>query len=128
MTGAQDQGTRTASTGDVGDVLPRNFLKASLLLLAREGPTHGYGLLDRLRSLGMKDPEPGNLYRALRALERQGLMRSVWETSTSGPPRRTYEITTQGEQWLDACARNLEKTRSVLDDYLARYEQFAATY
>src|SRR4051812_1472885 len=68
--------------------LPRNFLRPAILLLLREDPAHGYDLLERLRPLGFQRPDPGGLYRVLRALEQEGLVRSAWEPSEAGPERR----------------------------------------
>src|SRR3954469_80151 len=81
-------------------VLPKNFLRPCLLLLLREHPAHGYDLLERLRPLGFSREDPRRLYRALRALECDGLVRSVWEKSTSGPDRRMYELTRAGMEVL----------------------------
>src|SRR5438105_15023419 len=53
------------------------FVEPSLLLLLREGPLHGYELLDRIPELGLEGRlDVGNLYRLLRALEDEGLVRS----------------------------------------------------
>ncbi len=103
--------------------LPKNFLRASLLLLVKEQPSHGYDLLVRLTDLGFKGADPGGLYRSLRAMEQEGLMRSTWETSEMGPARRTYELTDEGNDWLHAWAGILRETARVVNHYLERYEQ-----
>src|SRR5438034_9919232 len=77
-------------------LLPRNFLRLCLLLLLREQPAHGYELLERLRSFGFVRDDPGGLYRALRVLERDGLVRSAWKPSQAGPERRIYALTRAG--------------------------------
>jgi poly-beta-hydroxybutyrate-responsive repressor len=102
--------------------LPKNFLRACLLLLVREQPSHGYDLLERLGKLGFTRSDPGGLYRALRAMEQEGLMRSVWETSASGPARRRYEVTAEGEDWLHLWGGTLRETQRVVARYLERYE------
>ena len=43
-------------------LLPKNFLRACLLLLLREQPAHGYELLERLRPFGFARDDPGGLY------------------------------------------------------------------
>jgi PadR family transcriptional regulator PadR len=100
---------------------PRNFLQCCLLLLLRERPAHGYELLERLKPFGFTDGDPGNLYRRLRSLERQGLVRSEWETSDAGPKRRTYYLTEPGGARLRHWADSLAETRRVLDHYLRRH-------
>ena len=107
-------------------VLPKNFLRPCLLLLLREHPAHGYDLLERLRPLGFSRDDPGRLYRALRMLEQDGLVRSVWEKSTSGPDRRMYELTKEGMEVLHESAQALMATDQILDVFLSRYSEFVA--
>ena len=106
--------------------LPKDFLRSCLLLLLREAPAHGYELLERAVSLGFEGSDPGGLYRALRKLEDDGLVRSAWQHSESGPDRRTYELTRKGMQHLHSSATALAETRRVLDAFLSRYEEFVA--
>lgn len=95
-------------------------------MLLREHPAHGYDLLERLRPLGFNRDDPGRLYRALRTLESDGLVRSVWEKSTTGPDRRMYELTRAGMEELHLAARALMSTDEVLDVFLSRYSEFVA--
>jgi poly-beta-hydroxybutyrate-responsive repressor len=106
--------------------LPKNFLRPCLLLLLREQPAHGYELLERLRTFGFGRDDPGGLYRALRALERDGLVRSAWQPSAAGPDRRIYELTRRGMEELHASAKALLSTRETLGIFLSRYEEFVA--
>lgn len=100
---------------------PKNFLRACLLLLLKEQPGHGYDLVERLKDFGF-DKDPGGVYRALRALERDGLLHSAWEASSAGPARRGYELTWEGEQVLAAWSAALAGSRAMLDRYLTRYQ------
>ncbi|HUR84949.1 MAG TPA: helix-turn-helix transcriptional regulator [Solirubrobacteraceae bacterium] len=108
-------------------MLPKNFLRPCLLLLLREHPAHGYDLLERLRPLGFGRDDPGRLYRALRALENDGLVRSDWEKSTTGPDRRTYELTRRGIETLHTSAKDLLITGEILQVFLTRYDEYNAT-
>lgn len=92
-------------------------------MLVKEQPSHGYDLLERLGEFGLKGADPGGLYRALRAMEQEDLMASRWETSDVGPPRRTYALTEDGEDWLHAWAGTLRETNRALQRYLDRYEK-----
>jgi PadR family transcriptional regulator, regulatory protein PadR len=105
-------------------VLPKSFLRPCLLLLLREQPAHGYDLLERLQAFGFDRSDPGGLYRTLRALEADGLVRSAWEKSASGPDRRIYELTRAGGEELHRRAKSLAATAEVLGAYLSRYEEF----
>lgn len=109
-----------------GHVLPKNFLRPCLLLLLHESPAHGYELRDRLRPLGFNRDDPGRLYRALRALEAAGLVRSAWQSSTGGPDRRTYQLTRAGEERLQDAAAELKSMHAILDAFLLRCDDGAA--
>ena len=106
--------------------MPKNFLRPCLLLLLREQPAHGYELLERLRAFGYEGSDPGGLYRALRKLENEALVRSGWEPSGAGPHRRIYEITRPGMEELHRKAKSLAQSRGTLDAFLSRYQEFVA--
>jgi PadR family transcriptional regulator PadR len=111
---------------DAPPALPKNFLRPCLLLLLREEPAHGYDLLERVQSLGFDGSDPGGLYRALRALEKEKLVRSVWGPSDTGPDRRTYEITRAGMEELHRSAKAIAAGQDVVARFLSRYEEFVA--
>lgn len=111
---------------EVAGALPKNFLRPCLLLLLRERPAHGYELLEQLRAFGFTRDDPGRLYRALRALEDEGLVHSAWEKSQSGPDRRIYQLTRAGGEALHGHAKVLVAVAETLEAFLARYEEFVA--
>jgi PadR family transcriptional regulator len=106
--------------------LPKSFLRPCLLLLLREEPAHGYDLLERVQSLGFDGSDPGGLYRALRSLEKERLVRSTWEPSENGPDRRTYAITRAGMQELHRCAKGIAAGQRMVAGFLSRYQEFVA--
>jgi poly-beta-hydroxybutyrate-responsive repressor len=106
--------------------LPKDFLRPALLLLLREEPAHGYDLLERARSLGFDGSDPGGLYRTLRKLEKEGMVRSSWESSDAGPQRRIYEITRAGKEELHDRAKGLAAGQELVASFLGRYEEFVA--
>lgn len=101
------------------DGQPKNFLRAWLLLLLTESPAHGYDLVERLDTLDV-GRDAGSLYRALRALEHEGLVRSAWEASLIGPDRRRYVVTEAGEARLRGWVDILEAVRASLTIFLDR--------
>lgn len=105
--------------------LPRNYLRPCLLLLLAEGTSHGYELLDQVGALGLDRVDPGGLYRCLRAMDEEGLVRSTWEPSATGPARRTYELTDEGREWLHVVAGSLNELARSLAVYRRRYERVA---
>ncbi len=107
-------------------ILPKGFIRPCLLLLLRENPAHGYDLLERLGSFGFDRSDPGGLYRALRSLESEDMVRSVWESSTAGPDRRIYELTRAGMEELHRHAQALASTDDLLRIFLSRYSEFVS--
>jgi PadR family transcriptional regulator PadR len=94
------------------------FVEPALLLLLREGPTHGYDLLEQLPALTGERVDMGNLYRYLRALEDEEIVRSEWADG-----RRTYELTDAGRALLDQWATALRASQHVVDAFLERHER-----
>jgi PadR family transcriptional regulator PadR len=95
--------------------------EAALLVLLAERPTHGYELLDALPALvGSDRVDVGNLYRVLRALEDEGLVRSEWSAELPGPAKRTYWLTDEGHAALAAWLDALESLGGELDGFLTR--------
>jgi PadR family transcriptional regulator, regulatory protein PadR len=76
--------------------------------------------------MGFSRDDPGRLYRALRALENDGLVRSIWEKSSSGPDRRMYELTREGVECLHESVAALKVTYEIVGVFLGRYAEFVA--
>ena len=101
--------------------LPKDFLRPCLLLLLREGETHGYELLESVCVFGFDHSDPGALYRALHRLENDGLVQSGWRESQSGPRKRVYSLTEDGVAELDRRASDLAEGERRIDAFLSRY-------
>lgn len=97
----------------------RGLAQPWILLALAQGPAHGYELLARLAE---HELDPGGLYRALRGMEEEGLIRSVWDTSESGPARRIYSLTELGWEHLQAWAVHLRRLRDELERFLNTYQ------
>lgn len=82
---------------------------------------HGYKLIQQLTSYGFSSIDQGNVYRILRQLEKDELVKSEWDTSSGGPAKRLYSITATGEQYLDVWADSLEQYQSMLDSFFNMY-------
>ena len=100
----------------------RQMLRPTLLLLVHQGDAHGYDLLDKLKDFGLEGIDPSLIYRALRDMETDGLIRSTWDSQeTQGPPRRIYSLTEQGHLVLQQYLEELQVTRSRIDQLLDAY-------
>ena len=101
------------------------FMEPCLLLLLHRSSSHGYSLQDELKEFGFAEApvDPSMIYRALREMEEQGLLTSTWDTEGSGPPRRVYQLTAQGNQYLAQWVADLRETDRVLHGFFAAYDE-----
>jgi len=77
------------------------LLELCLLGLLGAQRDYGLSLSGRLADAGLGDVPGGTLYPALLRLETTGLVRSQREPSTSGPPRKYFELTEDGRDALE---------------------------
>lgn len=94
-----------------------------LLLLLAEHPAHGYELIRRLRAFGRAPADSAQVYRLLRALEAEGSVVSRWRASASGPARREYQLTEQGDAALRRASVRLTELDGTLHRFLERYDR-----
>lgn len=92
-----------------------DMLTAHLLALLQGWSAYGYDLAQRLEEAGLGDYNKGSIYRALRQMERLGLVSSMWDTSADGPARRMYSMTKAGASFLNNWCTILEAHRKGLE-------------
>jgi len=103
----------------------RRFVEPALLLLLHSSPTHGYGLLEGLRQLGLEEypVDISAIYRSLYDLEANGMVVSQQDAAQSaGPPRRVYALTELGEAYLRAWVEDLRLTDRLLHRFFEAYD------
>lgn len=105
------------------------FIQPCLLLLLAESRSYGYELMEKLGQLGWKDvsPDPGAVYRNLRRMEADGLVESTWDTTGTGPARRLYHLTPEGEDFLSSWAVSIEQNVKLLERFLNRYRDVSTS-
>lgn len=89
--------------------------KHAVLGILRNEELHGYEISQRLKNIeGFWYIFPGNLYKALKSLEQDGLIREVRTEEHSGKIRKIYGITESGrrefEDWVSQPA-TMPRTR-----------------
>lgn len=101
-------------------------IQAELLLLLGQRPSHGYELIQRLNEADFRSGEAdaATVYRNLRRMDKDGLIMSHWEVGESGPGRRLYKLTVQGEDSLKAWAKYITQQKARLENFLQAYCQF----
>jgi DNA-binding PadR family transcriptional regulator len=73
-------------------------LEAVTLAALADEPRYGYDLVQRISELtdGRMDIRPGNLYRVLDRLVRQGYVREIDQPSSDDERRRYFSLTARG--------------------------------
>jgi PadR family transcriptional regulator, regulatory protein PadR len=98
------------------------LLRPAILAMLSQAPTHGYELAHKIgeRNLfGTEPSDPSGIYKALKEMEKEGLVRSSWELGDSGPAKRRYELSPEGITCLKRWISTLEIYRSHIDGLLA---------
>jgi DNA-binding PadR family transcriptional regulator len=94
------------------------MLPPRLLLLLRKNKAYGYELIGKL-----PECDVGAVYRGLREMEKNNLVRSSWAKGEKGPAKRVYEITKSGRRRLDEWALIIKERKKSLEKFLAAYKE-----
>jgi len=103
-----------------GKTLGRLMQPALMAFLAEES-THGYVLVQRLTGMAMfrgHAPDPTGVYRMLRNMEDDNLVRSSWDLTDTGPARRRFTLTDSGRRCLHRWLQTLEEYALAIEDLL----------
>ncbi|MFB7479915.1 PadR family transcriptional regulator [Streptomyces anulatus] len=79
--------------------LRKGVLEYCVLALLRDGPKYGVELLKDLQETVLATSQ-GTVYPLLSRLRRDELVVTTWQESSTGPPRRYYELTDAGRTAL----------------------------
>ena len=77
----------------------KGMLEFCTLLIIEKQKAYASDILQELKASDLLVVE-GTLYPLLSRLKSQGLLDYSWEESKSGPPRKYYELTTEGRKEL----------------------------
>ncbi|MCM1452270.1 MAG: PadR family transcriptional regulator [Clostridium sp.] len=78
----------------------KGMLEFCVLLLISRGEIYASEIIARLKAAHMIVVE-GTLYPLLTRLKNDELLAYRWEESSAGPPRKYYNITPKGQQYLE---------------------------
>lgn len=96
--------------------IPQGTLDLLILTIVRREPLHGYGIAQRLKALtnGTFQINPGSLFPALYALERDGKLRCDERPSESNRPARYYAITAFGRKELEKAEKRWDRVSAAI--------------
>ena len=78
----------------------KGILEFCILHIISRGEVYASDMLEELTSARIMVVE-GTLYPLLTRLRKAGLVDYRWEESTSGPPRKYYQLTNEGKAFLE---------------------------
>lgn len=99
----------------------KGILEYCILHIISRGEVYATDMIDELTAAKMIVVE-GTLYPLLTRLKNAGLLEYKWVESKSGPPRKYYKLTTDGEKFLQGLTEtwddlvqstNLIKSKSI---------------
>lgn len=103
--------------------LRRGALEFCVLALLQGRERYGFELVKALSEIDGLVTSEGTIYPLLGRLRRDGLVDTTWRESESGPPRRYYQLTAQGQQALATFEADWERFRDSVDTVLGRGRQ-----
>jgi transcriptional regulator len=100
--------------------VPPGTLDLLILTILRREPLHGYGIAQRLKALtaGTFQVNPGSLFPALYALERDGKLRSDPRPSENNRRAKYYMLTPLGRKQLEREERRWARVISTISSVL----------
>ncbi len=98
--------------------LRRGVLEFCVLALLRDGERYSYDLVRALGDVDGLVTTEGTLYPLLGRLRREGAVDTTWRESPSGPPRRYYRLTLDGQAALDGFVTEWTRFRDSVDTLL----------
>lgn len=90
---------KTTSTS-IGTQMRKGVLELCTLAIISEKDAYASDIIDTLKQTDLIVVE-GTLYPMLTRLKNEGLLSYRWEESTSGPPRKYYQLTHKGTETLE---------------------------
>jgi PadR family transcriptional regulator PadR len=91
----------------------KGYLEYCILLILRKKPAYASDIISELKDAKLIVVE-GTLYPLLTRLKNGELLDYRWEESTQGPPRKYYEMTEKGIQFLDELENAWEEINQVV--------------
>jgi transcriptional regulator len=84
--------------------IPQGTLDMLILQILSLGPSHGYGIAQRLQQVSREAVQvnQGSLYPALHRFEQRNWLKSQWRESETGWEAKFYSLTRAGEKQLAA--------------------------
>ncbi len=98
-----------------GTQVKRGVIEFCVLSMLNRREHYGFELVQELSRVDGLLTSEGTIYPLLSRLRRAGLVSPEWRESTSGPPRKYYRLTPEGEHTLDDYRRQWTLIRDAVN-------------
>jgi PadR family transcriptional regulator, regulatory protein PadR len=105
---------------DPASQLRRGVLEYCVLAVLRDDERYGFELVKALSAHSGLVSSEGTIYPLLGRLRRSGAVETTWRESPTGPPRRYYRLTSEGERVLEQFTYQWARFRDAVDDLLGK--------
>ncbi|HNV01578.1 MAG TPA: PadR family transcriptional regulator [archaeon] len=96
--------------------IPKGMLKPIIILTLHEEPTHGYGLIKKIKErTGFWKPSPGTIYPILKSMVEKKLIKEI----KTNDKTIKYALTKKGEQLAKNAKQIKEKMQNNLTNFLS---------
>jgi len=82
----------------------KGVLEFCILAIIRQGEAYPSDIIEKMKAAGLHVLE-GTLYPLLTRLKNAGLLKYRWVESPSGPPRKYFSMTPEGETFITCLRR-----------------------
>jgi len=98
---------------NVKSQMRKGYLEYCILLILKKKPAYASDIITELKNVKLIVVE-GTLYPLLTRLKNSELLDYRWEESTQGPPRKYYEMTRKGEEFLQELENSWKEINDVI--------------
>ena len=93
--------------------MKKGILELCILSIIARGEVYASDIIEELKSAKMIVVE-GTLYPLLTRLKNDGLLKYRWEESSSGPPRKYFQLTEEGTAYIAELNKTWEELTSAV--------------
>ncbi|GGF63208.1 PadR family transcriptional regulator [Paenibacillus albidus] len=102
--------------------LLKGILEGCILSIIKQQPTYGYELSMKLQEFGLTDISEGSIYPILLRLQKEELIAGEMRESESGPKRKYYSLTEEGQAALLDFKQQWASIKAPVDRMIDREE------
>lgn len=99
----------------------RGILEFCILLIISDGKAYASEILAKLKEADLIIVE-GTIYPLLSRLKNAGYLGYAWEESPSGPPRKYYSLTKEGQAALSQLTRTWERLDNSIQALIKKFK------